>query len=280
MRVLLLGCNGLLGSYFVESSNKRDKVFSPGKNELNIKNTQKFYEFIKENSIEMCVNVSGVTNIYLCETNIEEALKVNAYAPAECAKICLDNSVRFIHISTGFVFDGKKNTPYVESDTAAPINAYGESKYRGELFILRENPEALIIRSDEIYGRGSSTLGHNIIAYIINHILNKKTLMLYSIKTSPTYAYDLAKFIWLMKERRDVTGILHATNKGSYTYFEIAEMIGKLLKSKVTIKKRSDILKYKIPENCSLESERFNELQIKEFRPFDDAMKDCLKEFL
>ena len=280
MKVLVLGRNGLLGSYLVSNSERKDKIFTPSRNELNIKDTQKFYKFIKENSIEMCVNVSGVTNVYLCETNVEEAFKVNAYAPAECAKICFDNSVRFIHLSTGFVFDGKKNEPYTESDTPGPVNAYGGSKYRGELFILRENPEALIIRTDEIFGRGASTLGHNIIGYIINQILGKKTVMLYSIKTSPTYANDLAKFIWSIKERKDIKGILHAVNRGSFTYFEIAETIAKLLKSNVTLRKRNDVLKYKIPENCSLESERFKDLSIPEMKTFEEAMKECLKEFL
>ncbi|MGE3062927.1 MAG: NAD(P)-dependent oxidoreductase [bacterium] len=280
MRILVLGHSGLLGSYLESTADKNDVLFFPDRKELNIKDTQKFYDFIREKKIEMCINASGITNIYLCETNVEEAFKVNAYAPAECAKIAKEESVRFIHISTGFVFDGKKHTPYVESDSPSPINAYGESKYMGELFILRENPNALILRTNEIFGRTSSTFSHNVIAYIINQILANKTIAVYPIKTSPTYGLDLAEFIWSIKKFKDIKGILHAVNSGSFTYAEAAELAAKYIKGKAVIKNRNDMLKYKMPENCSLESERISNLNIPKIRSFEDALKECVREFL
>jgi dTDP-4-dehydrorhamnose reductase len=279
MKILVLGQSGLLGSYLAQSADKKDKVFFPDRNQLNIKDTQKFYKFIAENEIELCINASGLTNVYLCETNVSEAFKVNAYAPAECSKICFEKGVRFIQISTGFVFDGKKGSPYIESDTPSPINAYGESKYRGELFIQRDNQDALIVRTNEIFGKGLSTLGHNMMGYMITQILTGKGIIVYPIRTSPVYALDLSKFLWSIKDKK-IKGIIHAVNSGSFTYVEIAEMISKLLKSKSGIKKRSDILKYKLPEDCSLETERFKELNLTELRPFQEAIKDCLKEFL
>lgn len=280
MRILILGHSGLLGSYLGKTAEKRDVIFMPEHRELNIKDSQKFFEFLKNNGIELCINASGMTNIFLCETNVEEAFKVNSYAPAEAAKICAGEGVRFIHISTGFVFDGKKDAPYLESDEPGPINAYGASKYRGELFVLRENPDALVIRTDEIFGRSDYTSGHNVLCYMVNQIIAGRSVALYNIRTSPTYGHDLALFLWSLKERGDVKGILHAVNSGACTYAEAAEIAAKIVKAKAVVRRRSDILRYKIPENCSLKSERFKELNLREMRPFEEALKECMKEFL
>lgn len=280
MNVLIMGQSGLLGSYLKRTADKKDELFLPERNELNIKDTQKFYEYIKKNKIDLCINAAGLTNVYLCETNVEEAFKVNAYAPAECAKICREEKSRFVHVSTGFVFDGKKISSYVESDIPSPINAYGESKYRGELFILRDNPDALILRTDELFGRSASSAGHNVIAYIIGQLLSGKTATLYPIKTSPTYGYDLAKFIWSLKREPEVKGILHAVNKGAFTYAEVTEIAARLTKTKASVRTRNDVFKYKVPQNCSLESEKIKSVNLPEMRCFEDALKDSLREFL
>ncbi|MEO0234011.1 MAG: NAD(P)-dependent oxidoreductase [candidate division WOR-3 bacterium] len=281
MKVLILGSGGLLGKYLAETFKREFKVFAPSHSDLNIVNYERFYLFVKENKIDVCINCAGITNIYYCEKNPEESLKINAYAPSELAKISKELNIKFVHLSTGFVFNGEKGEEYVESDSPEPKTVYGFSKFKGEILILENNPDALIVRTDEIFGYGNFTPGHNVIGFTIKKILDGKDVSLYNILTSPTYAFDLSlKIEELLKKDKTVSGILHLVNVGMVSYIEVAKIIKDYLKKDVKINIRNDDLIEKIPKNCALKSMRLKDLGIKDMPPFEDALKRCIKKFL
>lgn len=281
MNVLILGSEGLLGKYLAESFKREFKVYAASHGDLNIVNYERFYLFVKENKIDICINCAGITNIYFCEKNPEESLKINAYAPGELAKISKEMNIKFVHISTGFVFNGEKKEEYIETDSPEPKTVYGFSKFKGEILILENNPDALIIRTDEIFGYGNFTPGHNVIGFTIKKIIEGKDVSLYNILTSPTYALDLSlKILELLKKDKNVSGILHLVNTGILSYIEVAKMINDYLKKNVKINVRNDLLIEKIPKNCALKSIRLKEIGIREMPPFEDALKRCIKEFL
>lgn len=281
MNVLILGSGGLLGNYLSKVFQKNNRVFTPSHGELNILNYEQFYSYFKEKKIELCINCAGLTNIYYCENHTEEALKVNSYAPAEIAKISKEFGCKFMHLSTGFVFNGEKKTEYVESDLPEPKTVYGFSKYKGEILILENNPDSLIVRTDEIFGFGNFTPGHNVIGFTIKKILDGKDVSLYNITTSPTYALDLSmKIEELSRKNLNFSGVLHLVNKGFVSYIDVANFIKDFLKKDVKINVRNDELIEKIPKNCALKSEKLENLGIESMPSFEDSLKRCIKEFL
>jgi len=281
MNVLILGSGGLLGKYLSGIFEKSNRVFKPSHSELNILNYEEFHSFIKKNKIEVCINCAGLTNIYYCEKHPDEALKVNSYSPAEMAKISKEFGCKFIHLSTGFVFNGEKKTEYVESDLPEPKTVYGFSKYKGEILILENNPDSLIIRTNEIFGYSNFTPGHNVIGFTIKKILEGKDVSLYNITTSPTYALDLSlKIEEILRKKPNFSGILHLVNKGFVSYIDVAKFIKDFLKKDVKINVRNDELIEKIPKNCALKSEKLENLGIEIMPTFEDALKRSIKEFL
>ncbi len=281
MNILILGSGGLLGKYLVKTLGMKRKIFATTHKELNILDSDSYYNFIKKNKIDVTINCAALTNIYKCENNKEEALKINAYAPAKLSLISKDLNVKFIHFSTGFVFDGRKESEYCEDDIPSPQTLYGYSKYRGEEMIIKENQNSLIIRTDEIFGYADFVPGHNVIGFTIKHILEDKPVALYDIYTSPTYALDLSKKIdEIFQKNIDIDGILHIVNRGKFTYIQVAKMINKILKKDIEINVRNDELNKNLPKNCSMKSIRLNSLNLEELPDFEDALKRCIKEFL
>src|SRR5947207_2145022 len=98
------------------------------------------------------INAAAFTNVDLCETQREDAFRINAEAPGVLAEICRDKNARLIHFSTDYVFDGEKREPYTEEDEARPISVYGESKREGERRALEVNDRALIVRVSWVFG--------------------------------------------------------------------------------------------------------------------------------
>ena len=115
--------------------------------------------FFESNKIDYCVNAAAYTQVDLAESEKDKAAAINAIGPDNLAKACNKYGVKFIHISTDFVFDGKGNTPYKESDVTEPLSVYGQTKLDGELNVINQHPEACIIRTSWLY----SGFGNNFV---------------------------------------------------------------------------------------------------------------------
>ncbi len=279
MKILLFGSSGLLGNYLKRTLMKENDIISPAKYELDIQATEKIEKKIDSENIEAIINASGMTNVYLCEKNEEKTYKINAIAPGDVAKIAYNHNIPFVHFSTNFIFDGKKNDLYLESDKPNPLNVYAKSKVDGENRVRQNNTNSLIIRSAEIFGIGKYSPNHNIPYYIIRQIINKKDLNLYQINTSPTYAYHIAlRVMELIKNK--VNGILHLVNNGQCTYFEIAEKILKIMKRRAEIKIKESIFSFDVATNIPLGSERLSKTGIEEMPDAQTALSEFIKEVL
>lgn len=279
MNILIFGSRGLLGSYLKRVLDKAHKIFTPSKEQLNISDTRKIEEFINKNDIDSIINAAGMTNVYVCEKNREKAMEINAYAPGRIAELSRRLDKDMLYFSTNFIFDGEKGEPYNESDEPNPLNVYAESKYAGEQLVREENEDALIIRSAEIFGVGNCSTGHNIPYYIVRQIMNKRTIHLYDIKTSPTYALDIARRVRTLIEK-DVYGILHLVNKGECSYSEIAGMIFDMMKRKTDISPKKSVFDFDAPSEIVMESNRIEEIPVENMPPIKDAMKEFIDEVL
>ena len=141
-----------------------------------------------------------------------------------------------LHISTDYVFDGRKPTPYHEEDLPSPLCVYSESKYLGEKAVLENNPLSTIVRTSWLY----SPWGHNFVKSIIRLGNEKDSLaMIYDQTGTPTFAPDLADAILMMissNDKNDINGIWHYSNLGVASWYDFAWAVLKHLNISCDIK--------------------------------------------
>ena len=227
--ILITGANGQLGQKIKDGAHiyNNFKFYYTDIDQLDILNYNQLEIFIKDNKIDFVVNCAAYTAVDLAETEIEKACKINIIAPKYLAELTKLNNTKFIHISTDYVFDGKKNTPYNEDDSTNPQSVYGKSKLEGEQNIIKENPSTIIIRTSWLY----SEYGKNFVKTIINLLSEKTELkVVYDQIGTPTYAGDLANAILKIIEKFTTeniwkSGIYHYSNLGVCSWFDFAKKI-------------------------------------------------------
>jgi dTDP-4-dehydrorhamnose reductase len=221
-RVLVTGANGQLGQTLKElysSDSTIDFTFTT-KTILDITNKYQVDTFLSQNSFDFCINCAAFTNVEQAEKTPDPAFLVNAEAVKNIAEACKKNNIILIHISTDYVFDGKKQIPYQENDYPKPINQYGKSKLLGENYIKQISSKYFIIRTSWLY----SKYGHNFLTSIIKKIHNKEQLSITtSQKGTPTSCIDLSEFIiQLIKDKITSFGLYHFSALGETTRYEYA----------------------------------------------------------
>jgi dTDP-4-dehydrorhamnose reductase len=224
-KILVTGANGQLGRCIKDAAADfpdLEFVFV-SKEELDIENSDLLLDFFSKNSFTHCINTAAYTNVEKAESEPEKAFAINAEAVKKVAVSCKENDVVMLHISTDYVFDGKKQTPYLETDATNPINVYGASKLKGEHYIQEICDKFFIFRTSWLY----SQYGHNFVKTILKYAEAEKPLTITTEQTgTPTNANDLAKAL-LQVIAQDSTdyGIYHYSNGGETTWFGFAEEI-------------------------------------------------------
>jgi len=173
---------------------------------------------------QFVINSAAYVRVDDCEDHASEAFAVNAIGGLNIARACAEVDALSVYISTDYVFDGEKKTPYVESDPTNPINVYGTSKLAGELLVRQTAPRWLIVRVASLFGKtGARGKGGNFVETILAKAKKGEGLRVVDdIYISPTYTRDAASAVTQLLEN-GVTGILHAANSGSCTWYEFAK---------------------------------------------------------
>ena len=175
---------------------------------------------------DIVVNTAAFHNVPKCETEVEQAYALNAVAPRRLARVCGELGARLVHVSTDYVFDGAKQTPYVETDRPAPLNVYGVSKLAGEYEVLGAGGPHQVVRSSGLYGvRPCRAKGGNFIDTMYRVAAEKPEVRVVNDEVlTPTFTADLAAQLRLLAlEGRP--GLYHATNQGSCSWYEFARTI-------------------------------------------------------
>ncbi len=224
-KILVTGANGQLGRCIKDAATEfpdLEFVFV-SKEELDIENIELLRDFFKKNNFNYCINTAAYTNVEKAESEQDSAFAINAEAVKNLAETCNENNVVLLHISTDYVFDGKKKSPYLESDATYPLNVYGASKLKGESYIQEICDSFFIFRTSWLY----SQYGHNFLKTILKYAEEEKPLTITTEQTgTPTNANDLAKSL-LQVIAQDSTnyGVYHYSNRGETTWFGFAEEI-------------------------------------------------------
>jgi dTDP-4-dehydrorhamnose reductase len=234
-KVLVTGANGQLGKELqVISLLEPDLEFIfLSRNDLPIQDPELVEEKFETIRPQFCINCAAYTAVDKAETETGQAFKINGESTAILAAACSSHNVRFIHISTDYVFDGKATQPYTENDTVNPVNAYGASKLLGEELALSRNPHSVIIRTSWVY----SEFGNNFVKTMLRLMKEREFIGVVNDQWgSPTYAADLAKaLIHVISSSNWAPGIYHYSNEGVITWYQFAEAIKENIKSSCII---------------------------------------------
>ncbi len=220
-RVLITGASGMLGSDLAPVlAGAGCEVFARPKSDLDITRPEEIARAFRDARPEVVVNCAAFTKVDACESD-PRAFEVNAEGVRLLSRFCIRHSAQLVQISTDFVFDGEKRTPYVEEDPPGPLSAYGRSKSFAEEAALRV-PTGLVVRSSWLFGRG----GWNFIEAILKQVEDgKKSLtVVEDQRGKPTATSDLAEAIRDLLEFGAV-GVYHFANRGEVTWFEFAREI-------------------------------------------------------
>lgn len=223
--VLVTGANGQLGQCIQTIQHQlTDAVFHfKSSSELDITDVDAVNDFFAQYDIDYCVNCAAYTNVELAESEHEKAYLVNAEASKLLAEACKKHNTTLIHISTDYVFDGKKKTPYVETDETNPISVYGASKLKGEQYIQEILENYFIIRTSWLYAQ----FGKNFYKTILQKAKEKANLTITTEqKGTPTNANDLAVLVLeIIKTDTKDFGLYHFSNEGEATWYDFTKEI-------------------------------------------------------
>ena len=231
-RVLVIGAKGMLGRDLVKvlySTFRTDKhsdweVLEWDIDDIDIREEKTTVTKIESFHPEIVINVAGYTDVNGCESNEEEAFAVNAEGMKHVALGALQCRAKVVYLSTDYIFDGKKREPYLEDDPPNPLNVYGRSKWKGEQYVRELLEDALIIRTQWLYGR----FGNNFVSSILRQGREKKVLSIVNDQIgSPTYTVDLSEAISVLL-KYDARGVFHVTNSDLCTWYTLGQAILKL----------------------------------------------------
>ncbi|WP_452225465.1 dTDP-4-dehydrorhamnose reductase [Lacinutrix chionoecetis] len=223
LKVLVTGASGQLGQCLQELAPQFELEFSfYDSASLNITSKEDIASLVKDD-YDFCINCAAYTAVDNAEEDTENANLINHLGVKYLAETCLKNNIVLIHISTDFVFNGEKNRPYNEEDSANPISIYGQTKRDGEQVIEALLTKYFIIRTSWLY----SQYGHNFVKIMLNLAKTKKSLGVVDDQiATPTYAMDLAKAILqIITNNNDQYGLYHYSNLGVASWYDFAKTI-------------------------------------------------------
>jgi dTDP-4-dehydrorhamnose reductase len=198
-RFLLLGGTGQVGEEFCALALPKDvEVVAPSRGELDLEDPSAIARLIAAQPWSAVINAAAYTDVDRAESQEPVAFAVNAEAPSRLAAVTGGRRIPLVHISTDYVFDGRKGAPYVEQDEAAPLNAYGRSKLAGERGVRAANPQHVILRTSWVY----SPFRKNFVRTILRLAAERERLTVVADQRGcPTAACDIARACLVIANR-------------------------------------------------------------------------------
>lgn len=220
MAVIVTGYKGTLGGAVLEELERAgyEDVLGMDLEELDIADAEKTGSTVGFVRPRVVINCAAYTDVNGCQTERELAFRVNGEGPGNLARACWAVGARLVHVSTDFVFDGKKREPYVEEDPPVPLSVYGASKLAGETAVKACLDDYVIVRTAWLFGPG----GTNFVDKVLARAEAGRELRVVDDQVgSPTYTRHLAGALRLLAEA-DYRGVVHATNTGAVSWYGFA----------------------------------------------------------
>ncbi|MEM9218717.1 MAG: dTDP-4-dehydrorhamnose reductase [Cyanobacteria bacterium P01_F01_bin.150] len=226
-RILLIGAAGQLGAELKQSLRSQGEVTAVSRAELDLTQCDAIRQTVKAVAPQVIVNAAAYTAVDKAEEEQDIAKAVNAIAPTVLAEECQKLGATLVHISTDYVFNGRKNTPYLETDTPDPLGAYGHTKLLGEDGIRQSCDRHIIIRTAWVYGAQGRG---NFVKTMLRLGKEREELPVVVDQVgSPTWTKDLADATTELVNRSqtsgNVLGLYHYANSGVISWYDFAVAI-------------------------------------------------------
>lgn len=279
MKILITGCNGQLGNemQLLEKENPQHTYFNTDVAELDITDQAAIEKFVEENEIDGIVNCAAYTAVDKAEDNEALCQRLNAEAPAYLAHAVGQRGGWMIQISTDYVFDGTKHTPYVEDDETCPNSVYGRTKLVGELNVQKLCERSMIIRTAWLY----STFGNNFVKTMIRLGKERPVLgVIFDQIGTPTYARDLAVAIMTAINEGIVPGIYHFSNEGVTSWYDFTKAIHRIAGIKECQVRPLHTAEYPTPANrphySVLDKTKIKQTYTLEVPYWEESLAECI----
>jgi len=218
MKVVVVGAAGLLGRALCRRFGATDSVTPLTHEDLDVRDSARTMRLIGSLRPDVVINAAAYADVDGCESDPERAFAVNASGAGNVAAAARRAARRHVYVSTDYVFDGEKESPYVETDLPSPVNTYGSSKLAGEREVERCNQRSFIIRTSCLYGEG----GPDFVHAILEAARAERNFTVVCDQTgSPTWVEDVARQLSRLVSS-DGFGLYHATAEGGCTRYQLA----------------------------------------------------------
>lgn len=231
MKILITGANGQLGrELLLQCRAYPVNPVATDIDEMDICDGMQVERFFDREKPDLVVNAAAYTQVDAAEAEQETVFRINSEGPLTLARVCAGKNIPMLHISTDYVFDGRKGRPYIESDPVSPLGVYGKSKAEGENNVRSNLPKHIILRTSWLYGFH----GHNFVKTMLRLARENRALKVVNDQFgSPTSAADLAQTILRLATHGQKSftvnrGTYHYCGRGIVTWFQFAEKIFEL----------------------------------------------------
>ncbi|HME34285.1 MAG TPA: dTDP-4-dehydrorhamnose reductase [Candidatus Sulfotelmatobacter sp.] len=282
MKIAVVGANGQLGSDVATAFAKHgDEVVPLTHADIELSNLDSVSTRLQELRPQVVVNTAAMHHVEKCEQEPDKAFAVNGLGSRNLALVARDIGATLMHVSTDYVFDGAKGSPYEESDAPNPLNVYGNTKLSGEYFVRNTVEKHFVVRTSAIYGRSPCRAkgGLNFIELMLKLARERGEVRVVDSEfVTPTSTAEIARQL-VKLSRSDFYGLYHATAEGSCSWHEFAREIFTLTATKVNLKvagpnefpAKVPRPRYSVLENRGLKS---HELNI--FKPWQEGVREYL----
>lgn len=286
LKVAVIGADGQLGSDLVVALRREGHAVEElTLARLDIRDNDRVRRVLAEGAAEVVVNTAAMHQVEKCEADPERAFAVNALGVRNLALAAAAGNARLVHVSTDYVFDGAKAAPYLEEDAPLPLNAYGNSKLAGELFVRALAPRHWVLRVSGLYGAHpclEKAGGLNFVDLMLKLAREREQVRVVDDEVlTPTSTREVARQLLHLLRAGAADGLYHATAEGSCSWHAFAAEIFRLAGSSVRLQKAAPgefpakvpRPKYSVLENAHLKRQGLNVM-----RPWQEGLAEYLKD--
>jgi dTDP-4-dehydrorhamnose reductase len=220
MRITIFGATGLLGKALMREWSE-DEVTGLGSADGDIRDAEQVLHLVQRSRPDWIVLAAAYANVDGCETNRTLAFDVNCRGAVNIARAATRQGARLLFLSTDYVFDGTKTTPYTSDDPRSPRSVYGQSKAEAEAQLAQVLPQCCMVRTSWLFGTGGKCFPDTILKLAATR---PQLEVVGDQHGSPTYTVDLARAL-IQLCRKEASGVVHVTNRGECSWYDFAREI-------------------------------------------------------
>jgi dTDP-4-dehydrorhamnose reductase len=282
-KIAVVGGNGQLGHDVADAFAASAEVFALTHQDLELSALDSIASCLRALQPHVVVNTAAMHHVENCERHPEQAYAVNALGARNLATVTADLGAVLVHISTDYVFDGRKRSPYTEYDLPLPLSVYGNSKLAGEYFVRTVAEKHVVLRTSALYGRRLCRAkgGSNFVELMLRLGRERgEVRVVDDERISPTSTRELARQIVVLSEA-GAYGLFHATAEGSCSWHEFAREIfaAAALPARCLVAGPNEFpSKVPRPKYSVLENARLKQAELNQFRDWREGLRAYLEQ--